>query len=88
MLGSDIVNKYFTSILDGSTQKFLSLNNLRTFKIPVPNDEKEIEAIIEKLLSVDNKIRSEQAYLEKLIKIKTGLTQDLLTGKARVKVAA
>jgi type I restriction enzyme S subunit len=40
------------------------------------------------LISADNKIQSEENYLNKLTEMKAGLMQDLLTGLVRVKVGA
>lgn len=55
-------------------------------KVPIPKDYKEQEKIADVLEEANKKIESEQSNLDKLIKIKTGLMQDLLTGKVRVKV--
>lgn len=62
----------------------LGLDKIYNFKIKIPSDKKEQEKIAKILESIDNKIEAEQSYLDKLIKIKSGLMQDLLTGKVRV----
>lgn len=64
------------------------LNHGDFLRIPFvyPPSKDEQQRIINILTSIDNKIQSEQAYFSKLTKIKTGLMQDLLTGKVRVKV--
>ena len=49
--------------------------------LPPLNEQKEIA---EKLSVVDEKIRQEEKYKEKLEELKKGLMQDLLTGKVRV----
>jgi len=49
-----------------------------------PEDLNEQERIAQILGSIENRIQSEQNYLDKLTKIKKGLMQDLLTGRVRV----
>jgi len=49
-----------------------------------PEDLNEQERIAQILGNIENRIQSEQNYLDKLTKIKKGLMQDLLTGKVRV----
>jgi len=55
-------------------------------EINYPETYEKQEEIATILTSIDNKIESEQAYLTKLIKLKSGLMQDLLTGKVPVTV--
>jgi type I restriction enzyme S subunit len=66
----------------------LGLDKILAFKIPIPKDKSKSESISKILTSIDTRIESEQSNLNKLLKMKTGLMQDLLTGKVRVKVAA
>lgn len=71
----------------GSTIKGITRNVLKNFEFPLPPlpEQKQIAAI---LISVDNKIQTEQSYKEQLEKLKKGLMQKLLTGEVRVKVAS
>lgn len=55
-----------------------------TFKKP-PFDEQQ--KIAERLKAIDNKLQTEQAYLQKMQSLKKGLMEDLLTGKKQVKVS-
>lgn len=55
------------------------------FALPKATKYEAIE-ISRRLLSIDNKLQSEQNYLFKLQKIKNGLMGDLLSGKKRVTV--
>lgn len=62
----------------------INLGDLSSLKITLPPLDEQ-KRITDKLVSIDNKINSEKEYLNKLQNIKTGLMQDLLTGKVRVK---
>jgi type I restriction enzyme S subunit len=81
-----------------SSEKFVLFNDSQTFGTRMPRtgwpiikvyqtsipEINEQNRIIEKLSSIDTKIQSEQAYLEKLRRIKQGLMRDLLTHKIAV----
>ena len=47
-------------------------------------DRKEQNRIVEILLDIDKKIETEIQYKQKLLAIKRGLMEDLLTGKVKV----
>ena len=49
---------------------------------PIPEQQK----IASILLEIDTYVQSNQQYKEKLIKLKKGLMQKLLTGQIRVKI--
>lgn len=71
--------------ITGSTNQIeLSRERLKEIKIRIPEETEEQETIAERIHSVERKIKSEQLYLDKLIKMKTGMMQDLLTGRVRV----
>ncbi len=55
-----------------------------TFKKP-PFDEQQ--KIAERLKAIDNKLQTEQTYLQKIQSLKKGLMEDLLSGRKQVKVA-
>lgn len=63
----------------------LHLEEIREFVIPLPSPEEQ-KAIYEKASSIIMKINSEKKYLEKYKKIKSGLMQDLLSGKVEVTI--
>lgn len=63
----------------------VSLTDVREFKFPVPSDD-EMRQVIRSLGTADKAALSERAILVGLGKQKTGLMQDLLTGRVRVKV--
>lgn len=74
---------YVKTLLDGTSQDFISLGNLKNILIPLPPlpEQQRIASI---LSQIDEVIEKEQAYKEKLEGIKKGLMEDLLTGKVRV----
>lgn len=83
-INSEIGMTRMSEIFVGSTIKHVNVKEFKNYKIPVPplNEQIRIKNISE---SIHNQIQSEKEYLFKLQKIKTGLMQDLLTGKVRVK---
>ncbi|BBD70042.1 type I site-specific deoxyribonuclease [Nostoc commune NIES-4072] len=67
-----------------TAQPGLYLAELASFYIPLPSlkEQKNITAVIE---SQNTRLRTEEAYLNKLKLQKQGLMQDLLTGKVQVR---
>jgi len=62
-----------------------SVNSQALYNLLFPTPRSEEQKIIsKKLISIDNKIETEQKQLAKLQKLKQGLMQDLLTGKKEV----
>jgi type I restriction enzyme, S subunit len=80
------VSKFYDNELTGSTIKNLSLASIRNTPITIPNDETEQDLIAGKILSISNKIESEETYLHKIRQIKAGLMADLLSGKKEVTI--
>jgi len=66
-----------------SAQKNINLEFLRPLLIPVPQplEQKECSKVYE---AVNNQIRAESQALEKFVNLKSGLMNDLLTGRVRV----
>jgi type I restriction enzyme S subunit len=81
-------NKYqeLRSISAGAGRAGLSLTILSKYEILISESIDRQKKIAKVLDTTDFKIQSEESYLNKLIKIKAGLIQDLLTGKVRVLV--
>jgi len=75
---------HFGSLASGSTRFGLSLGTIQNFKIIVP-EIKEQELIVERISSIDILIEQEKINLNKYRSLKTGLMQDLLNGKIRVR---
>lgn len=85
ILRSHYFDKQIFKLQSGSALKRIVLQDIKKLKFPFPNDSQEQIQIANILSSIDDKIQSENEYHFKLQKIKTGLMQDLLTGKVRVK---
>ncbi len=58
---------------------------LRSTVFPKPNRDEQLE-ICKRLESIQSTLDAEQLYVETLMSLKSGLMQDLLTGKVRVNV--
>lgn len=84
-LNSSSFQKALELAVNASAQGGVYLGSLNDIEILIPKDSAIQLQIARKLKSIDNTIKSDQKYLNKLEKIKTGLMQDLLTGKVRVK---
>jgi len=84
---TEIGKRRIFDLVASTTQMAISMTRLRTLILirPPLEEQKRIVKILE---AVDNKIESEQNYLCKLTQMKTGLMQDLLTGRVRVNVEA
>ncbi|HII80426.1 MAG TPA: hypothetical protein HA261_08550 [Methanosarcina sp.] len=83
-LKSDKVVRQIMNVSGGSTFGRIDLGDIRELKIPVPKDECEQHEIAVRLLKCDKAIEIAAHNLMKLRSLKTGLMQDLLTGKKRV----
>lgn len=70
--------------VNASAQGGVYLGALNKMPIVIPDEPKSQAEIVSILDSIDENIDIEQSYLDKLAKIKSGLMQDLLTGKVRV----
>jgi type I restriction enzyme S subunit len=78
--------QYIFSLASGGGSTFPNitskdLSNLRFTYPPLPEQRR----IAEILTAADQRIEKEEAYRDKLLQLKKGLMQDLLTGKVRVK---
>jgi type I restriction enzyme S subunit len=69
----------------GGVMDAISSSTLRKLKLAVPPMDEQIP-MAEKYLSMQATLQTEQEVLSKYKLLKTGLMQDLLTGKVRVKV--
>jgi len=69
----------------GTTIDYLSREKFENLQIHFPSLPEQ-HRITEILTSADERIEEEESYRDKLLQIKKGLMQDLLTGKVRVKV--
>jgi len=84
VLMSFVFDRFIENLKAGSTIAHLYQKDFVNFEFPVPEDEGEQKYISQIFDKINEKIESEESYLQKLLKIKAGLMQDLLTGKVRV----
>lgn len=78
------INQMELKIL-GTDPPNISGNDIEGVIIPVPEKE-EMNDIGNVIIRQDRLIEKEEEYLEKLKKLKSGLMEDLLTGKVRVNI--
>lgn len=84
ILASPIGQQQVFRLNSGGNRQGLNYEQIRKFLIPWPqssDERKQIALIIEEQ---ENQLHTEQVYLAKLIQLKQGLMQDLLTGSVRV----
>jgi type I restriction enzyme S subunit len=76
------------AVSTGSTRKRISLGQLRRLRITLPPDIAEQSAIAKALAAVDQQVALLRDRLSKARAIKTGMMQELLTGRTRLSVEA
>jgi type I restriction enzyme S subunit len=86
-LGSEYFDKSLYALLSGSALKRITLKDIQKIKIVVPNNIKEQELFNESISSITKKLSVEKASLLKHVKLKSGLMEDLLSGKVEVSVS-
>lgn len=75
--------KEIVSLRSGSAQGGVTLNTLKKFKIFIPQFEEQV-AIGNIFLDMDSEIECLQSKLEKYRQMKSGMMDELLTGKVRL----
>lgn len=83
LLCSQLINGQVKKSIHATSQPAFGIEKIRALIVPIC-DEIEQGLISQAINSCDTKLRTEQAYLEKLQALKKGLMEDLLTGKVRV----
>ncbi len=83
-LESHWFEKQVSDITNTTSQPALGIEKIRVLKVPLPNDGQEVERVAKKLDAVNTKLREDSKQRAKLIKQKSGLMHDLLTGKVQV----
>jgi type I restriction enzyme S subunit len=84
VMNSDTIRRNIISNATGTTVRHTSPDRIIANFVPKPNIQEQSK-IVQILNTSNNRIRQEQAYLNKLKLQKQGLMQDLLIGKMRVK---
>lgn len=82
-LETEQIKKQIDILIGGSVLKRIVLKDIKSLLIFIPPlpEQQRVASI---LSQIDEAIEKEQAYKEKLERIKKGLMEDLLTGKVRV----
>ena len=81
---SSVFRDFIDTLSAGSTIKHLYQKDLKKFEFDIPVDLKEQEAIAEVLTAIDNEIADLETEREKIIQIREGAMDDLLTGRVRL----
>lgn len=84
VLQSSIFREFIDTLSAGSTIKHLYQKDLKKFEFEIPVDMKEQEAIAAVLTAMDEEIRNLETEREKMIQIREGAMDDLLTGCVRL----
>lgn len=84
MLRSHPLKQQIDSATMGVALPQMSIGRVRTLLIPVPNNEQEQSTIVNQISLISMREIQLWNELTKINRVKTGLMQDLLTGKVRV----
>ncbi len=84
VLQSSVFREFIDTLSAGSTIKHLYQKDLKNFEFEIPVDMKEQEAIAAVLTAMDEEIRDLETEREKMIQIREGAMDDLLTGRVRL----
>lgn len=84
VLQSSVFREFIDTLSAGSTIKHLYQKDLKNFEFEIPVDTKEQEAIAAVLTAMDVEIRDLETEREKIIQIREGAMDDLLTGRVRL----
>ena len=85
LIAGDLLTQIFNKVNTGAQGNIGKADfEKATFKKP-PFDEQQ--KIAERLKAIDNKLQTEQTYLQKMQSLRKGLMEDLLSGNKQVKIA-
>lgn len=86
VLKSSVFREFINVLSAGSTIKHLYQKDLKNFEFQIPPDTKEQESIAAVLTAMDEEIEALEAERDKVIQIREGAMDDLLTGRVRLTV--
>jgi type I restriction enzyme S subunit len=86
ILKSEHFDRELYKLLSGSALKRITLKDINLIKLVYPKNIKEQVLISNSFNKIENKIQTEKSALSKYQQLKTGLMQDLLSGKVEVKM--
>lgn len=85
LIAGDLLTQIFNKVNTGAQGNIGKADfEKATFKKP---PFKEQQKIAERLKAIDNKLQTEQTYLQKMQSLKKGLMEDLLSGRKQVKIS-
>lgn len=84
VLSSSVFREFIDTLSAGSTIKHLYQKDLKNFEFEIPVDKKEQEAIADTLTAMDEEIEALEIERDKMIQIREGAMDDLLTGRIRL----
>lgn len=84
VLQSSVFREFIDTLSAGSTIKHLYQKDLKKFEFEIPVDMKEQETIAAVLTVMDEEIRDLETERKKMIQIREGAMDDLLTGRVRL----
>jgi type I restriction enzyme S subunit len=80
------INDKLTALSASTTMPAINFDSLNKLHVIYPQIFEQVE-IEKRIKAIDNKLQTEQNYLQKMQSLKKGLMEDLLCGKKQVKVA-
>jgi type I restriction enzyme S subunit len=86
VLSSSVFREFIDTLSAGSTIKHLYQKDLKNFEFDIPVDTKEQEVIASILTAMDEEIEELEIEREKMMQIREGAIDDLLTGRVRLTV--
>lgn len=86
VLSSSVFREFIDTLSAGSTIKHLYQKDLKNFEFAIPVDKTEQEAIADTLTAMDEEIEALEIKRDKMIQIREGAMDDLLTGRVRLRV--
>lgn len=86
VLSSSVFREFIDTLSAGSTIKHLYQKDLKNFEFEIPVDLKEQETIASILTAMDEEIEALEIEREKMMQIREGAMDDLLTGRVRLTV--
>ncbi|QGW28731.1 restriction endonuclease subunit S [Phnomibacter ginsenosidimutans] len=86
-LNTDFGQRQMYKAMAVGNREGLNYQQIRAFNFPEIKNPKELEKISSIIESNNNKLQTEQTYLQKMQLLKKGLMEDLLSGRKQVKVS-
>lgn len=86
VLQSTVFRKFIDTLAAGSTIVHLYQKDLKNFNFMMPEDKMEQDAIASVLTAMDEEIKALEGERNKIIQIREGAMDDLLTGRVRLPI--